>query len=140
VSPVDGVIVTPRLEERVGQVLTSGSEFCVIADAAGSVTVEVAVPEADAAKLQPGQHADVKLNPFPTRTFKGDVTRVGARVRQEGEERFVIAEVRVPNAEGLLRTGMLGRGKIRVGTRSVAALILRKPARWIYGKLWPLLP
>jgi GAF domain-containing protein/multidrug resistance efflux pump len=139
-SPVAGVIVTPRLEERVGQVLARGDEFCVVADAAGSVTVEVAVPEADAAALKPGQPSFIKLNPFPTRTFRGEVARVGARVRQEGEERFVIAEVKLPNEQGLLRTGMLGRGKVRIGYRSIAYLLLRKPARWIYGKLWPLLP
>ena len=139
-SPVAGVIVTPRLEERVGQVLARGDEFCVVADSAGSVTVEVAVPEADAAILKPGQPAFVKLNPYPTRTFHGEVGRVGSRIRQEGEERFVIAEVKLPNTEGLLRTGMLGRSKIRVGYRSIAYLLLRKPARWIYGKLWPLLP
>jgi hypothetical protein len=27
-----------------------------------------------------------------------------------------------------------------VGSRSIAYLLLRKPARWFYGKLWPLLP
>ena len=52
----------------------------------------------------------------------------------------MIAEVKLPNTDGLLRTGMLGQSKIRVGYRSIAYLLLRKPARWFYGKLWPLLP
>src|SRR5215813_3056042 len=35
-APTSGIIVTPRIEERVGQLLTRGSEMCVIADS-GSV-------------------------------------------------------------------------------------------------------
>ena len=138
-APAAGVIVTPRLEERVGQNLTRGAEFCVVADV-GTVSVEVAVPEEDSSLLRPGQAVDVKVNPYPTRSFHGEVTRVGARIREEGNDRFVIAEVNLANSDGSLKTGMLGRAKIRAGRRKIITLLLRKPARWLYGKVWPLLP
>jgi hypothetical protein len=35
---------------------------------------------------------------------------------------------------------MVGRGKIVAGRRPIAALLFRKPARWLYSRLWPLLP
>jgi multidrug efflux pump subunit AcrA (membrane-fusion protein) len=133
------VIVTPRLEERVGQNLSRGAEFCVVADV-GTVSVEVAVPEEDSSLLRPGQAVDVKVNPYPTRSFHGEVTRVGARIREEGKDRFVIAEVNLANSDGSLKTGMLGRAKVRAGQRKIITLLLRKPARWLYGKVWPLLP
>jgi GAF domain-containing protein/biotin carboxyl carrier protein len=138
-APIAGTIVTPRLEERVGQNLPRGGELCVVADV-GSVTAEVAIAEEDATLLAPKQPADVKLNPFPTRTFHGTVSLVGARVREEGESRFVIAEVRIDNPEGSIKTGTVGRAKIRVGSRSIATLLLRRPARWLWAKVWPLLP
>ena len=138
-APAAGVIVTPRLEERVGQNLPRGSEFCVVADV-GRVSVEVAVPEEDSSLVQTGQPVDVKLNPYPTRSFHGQVARVGARIREEAANRFVIAEVDVANGDGALKTGMLGRAKIRAGERRIVTLLLRKPARWLYAKLWPLLP
>jgi RND family efflux transporter MFP subunit len=138
-APAAGVIVTPRLEERVGQNLARGAELCVVADV-GTVTAEVAVPEADASLIQTGQTAELKWNPYPTRTFRGRVDRVGARVREEGGDRFVIAEVHLENADAALKTGMVGRGKIRAGSRKIVTLLLRKPARWLYSKLWPLLP
>ena len=69
-APAAGVIVTPRLEERVGQSLARGAELCVVADV-GTVTAEVAVPEADASLIQTGQTAELKMNPYPTRTFPG---------------------------------------------------------------------
>jgi RND family efflux transporter MFP subunit len=138
-APAAGVIVTPRLEERVGQSLARGAELCVVADV-GTVTAEVAVPERDASLVRAGQPAELKLNPYPTRTFRGAVDRVGARIREEGGERFVIAEVGLTNTDGSLKTGMVGRGKIRAGSRKIVTLLLRRPARWLYSKLWPLLP
>jgi RND family efflux transporter MFP subunit len=138
-APVSGVIVTPRIEERVGQFFRRGDELCVVADVQ-TVVAEVAVPEADAALVAPGQPALLKINPYPTRSFPGTVSRLGARVREEGEDRFLIAEVRAENPDGLLKTGMLGTGKIRAGRRSIATLLLRKPVRYLWGKLWPLLP
>ncbi|HEY3350440.1 MAG TPA: GAF domain-containing protein [Thermoanaerobaculia bacterium] len=139
VAPVSGVIVTPRVQERVGQNLARGAELCVVADTT-TMVAEVAIPEEDAARLQPGQAAEVKVNTYPGRTFAGSVTRVGALVREESKDRFVVAEVGVQNPDGLLKTGMQGKGKVRVGWSNIATLVLRRPARWLYGKLWPVLP
>jgi RND family efflux transporter MFP subunit len=139
VAPVAGVILTPRLEERVGQRLARGAEFCVVGDL-GMVTAEIAVPEQDISYVRAGLPVALKLNPYSTRTFHGRVSRVGARIREEDKSRFLIAEVGVDNREGLLKAGMLGKAKIRAGRRSIAALALRRPARWLYNKLWPLLP
>ena len=138
-APEAGVVLTPRLEERVGQLLPAGAEFAVLAGTS-AVLVEVAVPERDASLLAEGQNVDVKVNSYPYRTFPGTVLRLGAAVREEGEERFVIAETRVENADGLLRPGMLGKAKVSTGTQRLLRVLLRKPARWIWAKLWPLLP
>ncbi|HEY7862861.1 MAG TPA: GAF domain-containing protein, partial [Thermoanaerobaculia bacterium] len=140
-SPLDGVIVTPRLEERLGQVLSKGEEFCVVADARGGVLAEVAIDEADAGLVADGMPVALKLHPYPTQTFRGEVSRVGARLREVGDdERVLVVEVRVQDPDGVLKSGTLGRGKIRVGSRSIATLLARRPVRWLYGKLWPLVP
>ena len=138
-APTAGVLVTPRIEERVGQFLESGGELCVVADVR-HVTAEVAVPESEAGLLRVGESVRLKLNPFPTRVFRGSVARVGSQFRQEGEERFLIAEVRVENPHGTLRTGMLGKAKILDGRRPVAVALLRKPVRYLWNRVWPLLP
>ncbi len=52
----------------------------------------------------------------------------------------MIAEVAVANADGTLKTGMLGKGKVSVGTRRVVTALFRRPARWLWNKVWPLLP
>jgi multidrug efflux pump subunit AcrA (membrane-fusion protein) len=82
----------------------------------------------------------MKMNSYPTRTFRGNVSRVGAVVHAEAGERFLIAESKVENAEGLLKPGMVGNAKISTGRRPIVVALLRRPARWLAVKLWPLLP
>ncbi len=139
IAPTGGVIVTPRIEERVGQFLTKGSELCVVADV-GTVVAEVAVPENDATLIQTGERVAIKLNPYPTRLFRGTVTRPGTHVRQEDKDRFIVAEVRIENSDGLLKTGMQGKAKISTVRVPVIAAIFRAPVRWVWNKIWPLLP
>jgi multidrug efflux pump subunit AcrA (membrane-fusion protein) len=138
-APEAGIILTPRLEERVGQLLTAGAEFAILADTS-TVLVEVAVPEREASLLAEGQKVDIKVNSYPYRTFAGTVGHLGAAIREEGEERFVIAEARVDNPTGLLRPGMLGKAKVSTGTQRLLRALLRKPARWLWARIWPLLP
>ncbi len=138
-SPAAGIIVTPRIEERVGQYLTKGSELCVVADV-GTVLAEVAVPESDAALVQQGERVAIKLNPYPTRLFRGTVTRPGTHVRQEDKERFIVAEVRIDNPDGLLKTGMQGKAKVSTVRVPLIAAIFRDPVRWVWERIWPLLP
>ncbi len=138
-APVDGVVITPRIEERVGQLLARGAELCVVADVR-SLRAEIAIPESESGLIQKGQAATLKFNPFPGRSFRGTVERVAARVREEGPERFLIAEVAIANPDGLLKTGMLGTAKVRVGTRRIVTALFRKPVRYIWNKVWPILP
>jgi RND family efflux transporter MFP subunit len=138
-APETGTIVTPRLEEKAGQFMTRGDEFCVLANA-DHVSAEVAVPEKEVQRIHTGQKVDLKLNSYPTRIFSGTVTRLGAEVHQEGDDRFLLAECDVNGPGGLLRPGMLGRGKISTGRQRLGYAIFRKPARYFWTKLWPLLP
>jgi multidrug efflux pump subunit AcrA (membrane-fusion protein) len=138
-APVAGIVVTPRLDEKTGQFLASSAEFCVLADIS-DVIVEVAVPESEAAELRVGEPLWAKMNPYPGRTFHGTVQHVAATVHEEGEERFVIAESRIENPEALLKPGMLGKAKVSIGRRSLATALFRRPVRYAWLKLWPLLP
>ncbi|HTR02421.1 MAG TPA: GAF domain-containing protein [Thermoanaerobaculia bacterium] len=138
-APAAGVLITPHVEQRVGQALARGAELAIVADL-GSVTAEVAVPEAEAALVKAGQPVALKMNPYPTRVFRGRVERVGAELRQEGEESFVIAEARVDNPDEAMKPGMLGTGKVAAATRPLGYALFRKPVRYFWLKLWPLLP
>jgi RND family efflux transporter MFP subunit len=138
-APVGGTIVTPRIEQRVGQFLKKGAELCVVADT-GSIFAEVAVPEVEASLLAVGEPVALKLNPYPTRTFRGVLTRVGSHVRDDGKDRFIVCEARAPNPGGILKTGMLGKAKVATRKVPIAVALFRKPFRYVWNRVWPLLP
>jgi RND family efflux transporter MFP subunit len=138
-APVGGTIVTPRIEQRVGQFLTKGTELCVIADT-GSIFAEVAVPENEASLIAVGEPVALKLNPYPTRTFRGVLTRVGSHVRDDGKDRFIVCEARAANPGGIMKTGMLGKAKVATRKVPIAVALFRKPFRYVWNKVWPLLP
>jgi RND family efflux transporter MFP subunit len=138
-APVAGVLITPHMEQRIGQALARGAELATVADT-GAVTAEIAIPESDAALVHVDQPVALKLNPYPTRVFRGKVERVSAELRQEGEESFVIAEARVENPGEALKAGMLGTSKVSTALRPLGAALFRKPARYLWLKIWPMLP
>ena len=139
IAPASGIIVTPRIEERVGQLLPLGAEFCVVADVQ-DVIGRSRRPRVGRVARPRRREDHAEVQPVPRPHVPG-LRRAGrGAVREEGEERFLIAEVRIGNPDGLLKTGMLGTGKVRVGTCRVITAIFRKPVRYFWSKIWPWLP
>jgi RND family efflux transporter MFP subunit len=135
-SPIDGVVATPHVDNLVGRRLQYGDTFAEVMDTSRAV-VDVAVDDADAGMLRAGQHAVIKLNSYALRTFHGDVLVVSPKGEVEHENRVFFARVLLPNADGAIRSGMEGRGKVRVeGYTPAGYVIFRRPVIWIYSKVW----
>jgi RND family efflux transporter MFP subunit len=134
-SPIDGLVATPNVENMVGRHLKYGDSFAEVVDTSRAI-VDVAVDDTDAAPLRAGSQASVKLNSFPTRTFRGDVTVVSPKGILQGESRVFFARVAVANPDGAIRAGMEGRGKVRVGWYPAGYVLFRKPFLWIYSRAW----
>jgi GAF domain-containing protein/multidrug efflux pump subunit AcrA (membrane-fusion protein) len=138
-SPVGGLIATPRIDELQGAKLARGEIFCEIVDAAPHL-VEVSVAEADAGLLEVGMPAKVKLYAYPTRSFRGTVKRIGVTAALQDDQRVFTVLVDLGEPEAVLRTGMTGQAKIDTGRTSLARVMLRRPARWLWGVVWGWLP
>jgi RND family efflux transporter MFP subunit len=134
-SPIDGLIATPHVEDSVGRDLKPGDTLLEIVDTSRA-SVDVAVDEGDVSLLRPGEKASVKLEGFPTRTFHGELTVVSPKGELQGDERVFFARVSIPNREGLIRTGMQGRGKILPAWKPAGEVFFRRPAMWLWSKLW----
>jgi RND family efflux transporter MFP subunit len=134
-SPIDGVVATANVEDSVGQALKPGDTFAEIVDTS-QATVDVAIDEHDVSLLRQGEEASVKLDGFPTRTFRGQVTVVSPKGETQGDDRVFFARVNVPNNEGLIRTGMQGRSKIFTAWKPAGEVIFRRPAMWLWSKIW----
>ncbi len=134
-STIDGLVATPHVENLVGKRLQYGDSFAEIVDTSRAI-VDVAVDDTDAAPLRAGAHASIKLNSFPTRTFRGDVMVVSPKGILQGDSRVFFARVAVANQDGAIRAGMEGRGKVRVGWYPAGYVLFRKPFLWIYSRAW----
>ncbi len=134
-TPIGGWVTTPHIEDLVGRKLSAGDNFAEVADSS-SATIDVSVDEGDLALLRVGDKAAIKLEGYPTKTFRGRVTIVSPESHVEQEQRVFYARVAVPNSDGLMRPGMQGQGKISVGWHPAGLVFLRRPAMWLYSKLW----
>ena len=134
-SPIDGVVSTPHVENLAGRRLQYGDSFAEVVDASSTV-VDVAIDDTDANLLRVGSKAVIKLNSYATRTFRGNVVVVSPKGEQQGDSRVFFARVLLPNSDGAIRTGMEGRGKVSVGWYPAGYVLFRRPALWLYSRIW----
>jgi RND family efflux transporter MFP subunit len=132
---IDGWITTSHVEDLTGRHLAAGDTFAEVADSS-EARVDVAIDESEISLLSPGAAAAIKMESFPTQTFRGNVAIVSPKSQAEGDARFFYARVDVPNPDGRLRPGMQGRGKISVGWHPIGMVLFRSPFMWFYSKLW----
>ncbi len=155
-APVNGIVVTAKVEELVGKRLEAGELFTELVEP-DRFAVEMNVPETEIDLVRepspnPGKEGSgvaLKLNTYPTHTFAGQVERVSAQtVSAEGEQFFVVRGMFKNNDAGHnARAGMAGRAKIsaaggwfQTGWYPVGYVLLRDPARWAWRKIWTWLP
>jgi GAF domain-containing protein len=134
-SPIDGVVMTPDLQNAVGEHLEAGATFAQVLNLA-SARINIAVDQSDANLVQAGQTAAIKLSSFPAQTLHGQVFGISPEAQPNADGRFFYAHVLLPNGSAQLRTGMDGRAKIFAGFRPAGFVLLRGPALWLWEKLW----
>jgi Cu(I)/Ag(I) efflux system membrane fusion protein len=132
-TPVGGAIKT--LSVRAGMTLVQGQTLAEV-NGLGTVWLNAAVPEANAARLRIGAPAQASFAGFPGETFTGRVTAVLPQADMASHTLTV--RIELPNRGGRLRPGMfatvtLGDGVreallvpsealIRTGTRTLVML------------------
>ena len=134
-SPIAGVVATPHIEDMVGRSLNPGDTFAEVVDTSRA-DVDVAIDEVDVPLLRPGQSARLKLEGFPMRTFRGEVSIVSPKAQVENEERVFYARLSVPNSDGVIRAGMQGRSKIVTGWKPAGEVFFRRLGMWLWSRIW----
>lgn len=89
-SPIDGVVTNMPVhvgEQMVPGIQNSPGSFLMTVADMSHVTAEVKVDETDIVNVRLGQEAEVTIDAFPDRKFKGRVTEIGttAIVRSTGQ-------------------------------------------------------
>lgn len=112
-SPETGTIVEKNVVD--GQAVVAGQTLYTIADLR-SVWVDAELRESDVASVRIGSGADIELNAYPGRTFKGRIAYFYPTVQEEA--RTVKARIDVANTGGVLRPGMYATVLIQTLRRS----------------------
>ena len=145
-SPIAGVVVTPKIEEKRGTMVKPGDNFAEIVGQ-DRIAAEMSVAETDLELVRPGNTVALKLNAFPTTTFQGTVEHIGAQTQAVAGDQYFIVRAIFDNSRSLARDGMVGRARIhsvggwfQSGWYPVGYALLRAPFRWLWEKAWSWLP
>src|SRR6202453_910720 len=83
-SPIDGIVMTPDLQNAVGEHLDAGAAFAQVLNLS-SARINIAVGQEDAHLVQAGQSAAIKLDSFPAQTMHGRVFSVSPEAQRSEE-------------------------------------------------------
>jgi RND family efflux transporter MFP subunit len=136
-APFDGVVVGADLETYVGKHLAEGEKFCEVVDPSRA-RVDVEVDEDDLPLLQASQAVTVKVDGYPLKSFPGTLANVSPTSVTSEDRRAFLGRVDVENGGGLLRGGMRGRAKVKVGWRPSGYVLFRSVAYWAWSHVWSL--
>lgn len=109
-SPVGGVLQT--LNVRQGMTLALGETLAQV-NGLGSVWLTVAVPEAQAAAVAPGQTVEARLPAFAGEVFKGTVSTILPQTNADSRTLQVRVELANPGAR--LRPGLTAQVSLEQG-------------------------
>lgn len=140
-SPVRGVVLTPRPEERVGTRADAGDLLAVIGRT-DSLELEFAVDQQDVARLRPADEVRLRVTALPQQTFSGHVTSIASIGSSlPGNDASIMFPVRavVGNEGGLLRPGMAAYARVLTEPASLLWRLMRGPVRsfrLLWWRMW----
>lgn len=120
-APIGGTIVARHVEE--GQIITStrdvtgGTSLLDMADLS-EVQVRTLVDESEIGRVEPGLPAEITVEAYPDRTFRGSVLKVEPSATVEQNVTMFAVLTRIPNDDRLLRPGMNADVEIVIGSKS----------------------
>lgn len=118
VAPFNGILGLRRVS--VGDYVNPGQDLVNIEDIE-SLKVDFRVPEIYSMQLKVGQTVRVRLDAIPNSSYEGTVYAIDPAYDPNG--RAIILRARLPNRDGLLRSGMFARVTLLVDERQQAIVV-----------------
>jgi putative peptide zinc metalloprotease protein len=146
-SPITGVLLTPRLGDRVGAYAREGTELAEVADLR-TMRARMYVSEHDLGKFQAGAAARVQVTGFAKSWDARALTiaPVSSEIAPELSEKskysglnpltFYVVDMIIENPQGTLRPGMVGTARIYGQRRSLARLLVEEVIDFLGRKAW----
>src|SRR5690606_16055325 len=103
-----------------GDYVREGDDLVTLEDVS-QMKVDLRLPERYLGQLRSGQRLDVEFDAYPGRTFPATLEAIDVQVDADG--RSVVARGRMPNPEGLLRSGMFAKIALTLAQREHAVMV-----------------
>jgi GAF domain-containing protein/multidrug resistance efflux pump len=136
-APSNGMVLTPRLEERVGTSLAEGDQLLVLGRS-DTLELELGVAQHDVLRIRAGQPVRLRVDALPSRTFEGRVTSVAQLPHVVDGDVLYPVRAAVPNPDGLLKAEMTAHARVLTDPASTIERVLRGPVRWVRLAWWRL--
>lgn len=146
-SPIAGVVITPRMSDRVGSYVVAGTELVELADVS-TLRARIYVSEHDMYKLQVGAPARLLMD-GSFKLWNARTTAVAplsssiapglldlSKYAGMSAPNFYVVDLLVSNAQNELKPGMRGNARIYSARTSLAGLMWREVANFFGRKVW----
>jgi GAF domain-containing protein/biotin carboxyl carrier protein len=134
-SPIGGVVLTARPEDRIGTRVEAGDLFAVVGST-DSLELELGVEQRDVVRIRAGDEVRLRVSALPQTTFAGRVVSIASLpTDRDGGVWFPVRAV-VANPDGLLRPGMVAHARVLTAPTSLLGRLVRGPARAIRLLWW----
>jgi putative peptide zinc metalloprotease protein len=146
-SPIHGIVITPRLEDRLGSFVTEGTEFAEVADI-GTMRARIYVSEYDMHTYRPDSQGRLHVDGIVGKWETGNVQVSAAsseiapglmdlsKFKGMRPPTFYEMDLLVSNADGRLKPGMVGTGRVYGQRRGLAGLAYQEIAAFFGRKIW----
>jgi|HubBroStandDraft_6_1064221.scaffolds.fasta_scaffold00981_6 putative peptide zinc metalloprotease protein len=147
VSPISGVVVTPRVRDHVGAYAPAGTELVEVADLR-NLRVRIYISEHEIYKFQAGSEARLQVDGISSKRDTRVVniaplnSQLAAGLEDVGQYQgtrppnFYVVDLLVPNKDGLLKPGMAGTARLYGRRRSLAGLVAQDVTNFFGRKVW----
>jgi len=140
VCPADGVVLTPHVQDKLGQYLAQGAPICELADT-GRLIAEVALTEDDARRVAARQAVHLQPRGLTSGSVETTVWRIGPAAAPGAAEvgnlpSTMTVTCDISRNDDRLRPGMSGYAPIDTGRRSIAAILHDRVRHYVRTEFW----
>ena len=146
-SPISGVVLTPRLADKLGTSVPEGDELAEIGDL-GQLRARIYVSEFDMYKFREDSPARLQVDGM-LRKQEARTVRIAplssdiapglidlSKYKGQSPPKFYVFDLLVDNPEGSMRAGMAGTARVYGARRSLASLAARTVWEFLGRKIW----
>lgn len=137
--PIDGTIVTTKLNDIENAYLEEGKLFAAVEDSR-AVRVEIAVPETDVREVSIGDSVRLRTWSAPKSFSYGQVTEISPQASKDTYGAVINVVALLPNPDGKLKSGMTGYAKIEGEETFLIVAFTRALVRFFLVEVWSWLP